>query len=116
MRKLALIAALLLAVPVAAQSPQQPLGAGGQTNTSQIPNTGVICTEAMLGTFCNVPTSPNTNGYGSGLSGASRSSSTSGLSSAPGSSGYGSSSAGAGSNTPSIPLCSTFPPPNELCY
>ena len=66
MKKLALIAALLLAAsPVAAQSLQQPLGAGGQTNTSQIPNTGVICEEEMTATFCNVPTSPNSAGYGS---------------------------------------------------
>src|ERR1700730_5527141 len=107
MRKLALIAALLLAAsPVAAQSPQQPLGAGGQTNTSQLTNTGVICTEAMLGTFCNVPTSPNTNGYGSGLNGASRSSSTSGLSSAPGSSGgEGAGRGGGGRQEPALPPC-----------
>jgi hypothetical protein len=38
MKKFALIAVLLLAAsPVAAQSPQQALGAGGQTNTSQLP-------------------------------------------------------------------------------
>jgi hypothetical protein len=97
-RKLALIAALLLAAsPVAAQ--QQPLGAGGQTNTSTLPNTGVICQEEIAATFCNVPTSPSHRGYGStAVSGA-----------ASGSGG------GAGSITPSIPLCSAFPPANELC-
>ena len=99
MEKLALIAALPLASPVAAQSPQQPLGAGGQTNTSQLPNTGVICQEEIAATFCNVPTSPSHRGYGStAVSGA-----------ASGSGG------GAGSITPSIPLCSAFPPANELC-
>jgi hypothetical protein len=95
MKKLALIAALLLASPVAAQSPQQPLGAGGQTNTSQLPNTGVICEEEITATFCNVPTSPSHGGYGS-------------------SSGSGS-SGGAAAVTPSIPPCSAFPPANELC-
>jgi hypothetical protein len=65
MKKLAVIAALLMAAsPVAAQSPQQPLGAGGQTNNSQLPNTGVGCTEEIIATFCNVPTSPNSRGYG----------------------------------------------------
>jgi hypothetical protein len=98
MKKLALIAAQVLAAsPVAAQ--QQPLGAGGQTNTSQLPNTGVICEEGIAATFCNVPTSPSNGGYGStAVSGA-----------ASGSGG------GAGSNTSSIPICPEFPPANELC-
>jgi hypothetical protein len=101
MKKLALIAALVLAAsPVAAQ--QQPVGAGGQTNTSPLPNTGVICVEGMLATFCNVPTSPSHSGYGS--------------TAASGSSAASASSSGAGSITPSIPLCSSFPPANELCY
>jgi hypothetical protein len=95
MKKLALIAALLLASPVAAQSPQQPLGAGGQTNTSQLPNTGVICEEEITATFCNVPTSPSHGGYGSSSGSAS--------------------SGGAAAVTPSIPPCSAFPPANELC-
>jgi hypothetical protein len=57
MKKLALIAGLLLAAsPVAAQQAQQPLGAAGQTNNSTLTNTGVICIEAMTATFCNVPT------------------------------------------------------------
>ena len=86
MKKLALIAALLLASPVAAQSPQQPLGAGGQTNTSQLPNTGVICQEEIAATFCNVPTSPSHGGYGSSRAGRGR--------------------AAGRSSTPSIPPCS----------
>jgi hypothetical protein len=69
--KLASIIALLLATsPVAAQvttanQQQQPLGAGGQTVTSPLTNTGTICQEEMVATFCNVATSPNTAGYGS---------------------------------------------------
>ena len=44
MKKLALITALLLATsPVAAQSPQQALSGGGTTNSSPLPNTGIIC-------------------------------------------------------------------------
>jgi hypothetical protein len=123
MKTLGLIAALLLAAsPVAAQSVQQPLGAGGQTNTSSLPNTGVICIEEMTATFCNVPTSPSHGGYG--LSSTSGSSSASGLSGTPGSrSGYGSSAGsgssggagGAGTTASSTPPCSAFPPPNELC-
>jgi len=75
MTKATLIAALLLtASPVAAQSPQQPLGAAGQTNTSSLPNTGVICQEEMTATFCNVPTSQNASGYGSGGGGSGSSS------------------------------------------
>jgi hypothetical protein len=100
MKKLALIAALVIAAsPVAAQL--QPLGAGGQTNTSPLPNTGVICQEEMTATFCNVPTSPNTGGYGS--RGATGSSSASG------------STGGAVSNTSSVRPCPDFPPANELC-
>ena len=94
MKKLALIAALVLAAsPVAAQ--QQPLGAGGQTNTSLLPNTGVICNEEIAATFCNVPSSPSHGGYGSTAGSVS--------------------SGGAGSNTSSIPICPEFPPANELC-
>jgi hypothetical protein len=102
MKKLVLIALLLAASPVAAQ--QQPLGAGGQTNTSQLPNTGVICQEEITATFCNVPTAPSLGGYGSGaVSGSSAASSSGG---------------GTGSSappSPSIPTCSEFPPANELC-
>ena len=100
MKKLALIAALVLAAsPVAAQ--QQPLGAGGQTNTSPLTNTGVICNEEMTATFCNVPSSPSHGGYGStAVSGSSAASASSG---------------GAGSNTSSIPPCPDFRPANELC-
>jgi hypothetical protein len=70
--KLVFITALLLATsPVAAQQAtmaneqQQPLGAGGQTVTSPLTNTGTICQEEMVATFCNVTTSPNTAGHGS---------------------------------------------------
>jgi hypothetical protein len=69
--KLAFIIALLLATsPVAAQQAtianqqQQPLGTGGQTVTSPLTNTGVICQEEMVATFCNVASSPNTAGHG----------------------------------------------------
>src|SRR4029077_11249727 len=65
MKKLALITALLLATSVAAQSQQQALSGSGTTNSSPLPNTGIICQEEMTATFCNVPTSPNTSGYGS---------------------------------------------------
>ena len=108
MKKITLIAGLLLAAsPLAPQSVQQPLGAGGQTNTSQIPNTGVICEEEMTATFCNVPTSPNSAGYGS--------SAGTGSSTGTGSSSGSASSGGADSNTSSIPACSEFPPANQLC-
>jgi hypothetical protein len=101
MKKLALIAALVLAAsPAAAQ--EQPLGAGGKTNTSTLPNTGVICQEEIAATFCNVPTAPSNGGYGSGAaSGSSAASSSGGGSAAP--------------PSQSIPPCSTFPPANELC-
>jgi hypothetical protein len=96
MKMLALIAALLLAAsPVAAQQ-QQPLGAGGQTNNSTLPNTGVICQELMTATFCNVTTSPNNGGYGSGAGAAS-------------------SKTGITTPSPAIPPCASFPPANELC-
>ena len=65
MKILALTVALLLvASPVAAQTPgiQQPLGAGGQTNNSPLTDTGVICLEEMVTTFCNVPSGPNHSG------------------------------------------------------
>jgi hypothetical protein len=108
MKKLALTTALLLATsPVAAQSPQQALSGTGTTNSSPLPNTGITCQEEMTATFCNVPTSPNTSGYGSsratGSSGASASSAASG------------SSGGAGTSTSSIHPCPEFPPANELC-
>jgi hypothetical protein len=115
MKKLSLIAALLLAAsPVAAQSRQQALGAGGQTNNSPLANTGIICEQEITATFCNVATSPNNRGYGS-----SRGSISSGGSASGGgyTSSAGSASSGvAGSSTSSIPPCGAFPPPNELCY
>ena len=111
MRKLTLIAALLLAPsPVAAQSQQQALGAGGQTNNSTLPDTGIICVEEMSATFCNVATSPNNSGYGSRSSAGSASTGASTSSAGSASTGV------SGSSTSSIPPCGAFPPPNELCF
>jgi hypothetical protein len=99
--KLAFIVALLLAAsPVAAQvtttnQQQQPLGTGGQTNTSTLPNTGIICNELMTATFCNISTSPNNGGYGSGAGAAST-------------------STGITTPSPAIPPCASFPPADEL--
>jgi hypothetical protein len=110
MKKLALIAALLLAAPpVAAQSVQQPLGAGGQTNNSPLTDTGVICLEEMVATFCNVPTGPNHSGYGS--TGSVGSSAASGLSARSGVTGP----TGSAAPSAAIPTCSEIPPANELC-
>jgi hypothetical protein len=102
MKKLALIAALLLAAaPAVAQvatSNDQQGTQTGQPAVSEAPTTGVICAEEMTATFCNVVTGPNTNGYQS--------------------SGGSGSSSGAGSTpsvSPSIPPCAAEPPPNELC-
>jgi hypothetical protein len=65
MKILALTVALLFAAsPVAAQQTQQALGTNCQINTSTLPNTGVICQEEMVATFCNVATGPNNAGYG----------------------------------------------------
>jgi hypothetical protein len=101
MKKPAWIAALFFAAsPVAAQvatsNVQQQFGVqGSQSAPSQGPITDVICDEEITVTFCNVPTAPNTNGYGS--------SGGSGL------------NGGAGSNTSSIPTCPAEPPADELC-
>ena len=77
MTKVAIVSALLLAAsPVAAQSVQQPLGAGGATNNSPLTDTGIICQEEMTATFCNTPTGPNNSGYGSSGAGAASSSGT----------------------------------------
>ena len=127
MKKLALIAALLLtASSVAAQvstlNGQQQLGLRGQlapfgqqrpgvpgrqSAPSQTPTTGVFCIEEMTATFCNVPSGPNTNGYGS----------SGGSIASGGSVSSGGSTAGRGirSNTSSIPLCVSGTPGNELC-
>jgi hypothetical protein len=119
MKILAFTVALLMAAsPVAAQQQrQQALGAGGQTNTSILPNNGLICIEEMVATFCNQPTGPNLAGYGSSTA-SSGSSATSGTSAGSGSSagaGVGAVSSGGISTTPSISPCGSFPPPNELC-
>jgi hypothetical protein len=96
---LALTVALLIAAsPVAAQTSQiqQPIGANGQRNNSQLPNTGVICQEEITATFCNVPTGPNNAGYGT----------------------HGGAAASTGITTPSpaIPICGQgLVPANELC-
>jgi hypothetical protein len=101
MTKLAIVFALLLAAsPVAAQSQQQqPLGAGGQTNNSPLTDTGVICLQEMVATFCNVPTGPNHSGFGSSGAGAASSSGT----------------GSAGSTMTSIPPCAALGPADELC-
>src|SRR4029077_16855426 len=36
-----------------------------QQTSNRSPTPGVICIEEMTATFCNVPSGPNTNGYGS---------------------------------------------------
>jgi hypothetical protein len=103
MTKVMIAALLLWTTSAVAAQQQQPLGAGGHTNTSSLPNTGVICEEEMTATFCNVPTSPNGGGYGSG----------SGSTSVTAGSGSGG-GASVGS-IHSIPPCGSEPPANELC-
>ena len=87
MKMFALTIPLLLAAsPVAAQQ-QQALGAGGQINNSTLPNTGLICIQEMVATFCNLPVGPNNAGYGSStaFSGSSaRSGTSAGSDRAPG--------------------------------
>jgi hypothetical protein len=107
MKKLALIAALLLAAsPAVAQvatSGQQQLS--GQSGESA-PTTGIFCDEEMTATFCNVPSGPNTSGYGSGnvftSTGGSGSSGVSGPS-------------GSAATSPAILPCGSEPPFDELC-
>jgi len=98
MKILALTVALLFAAsPVAAQQTQQPLGASGHVNNSTLTNTGVICQEEMVATFCNVATGPNNAGYG-----------THG--------GAAATSAGITTPSPAIPACGEgVVPANELC-
>ena len=100
MKILALTVALLFAAwPVAAQTSQtqQPLGANGQRNNSTLTNTGVICQEEMVATFCNVATGPNNAGYG-----------THG--------GAAATSTGITSPSPAVPACGEGAvPANELC-
>ena len=112
MKKRALIAALLVvaASPAAAQvptSPNQQQGELAPTQTpAQAPTTGVFCTEEMTASFCNVPTSPNTGGYGAGGgSGAANGGTAGGLSANGGTSG----------NASALPPCPGEPPFNELC-
>jgi hypothetical protein len=112
---------LLAALPAAAQvvttnnGQLQVNAPGGQqlsaTQNSQAapssaPTTGTFCIEEMTATFCNVPTGPNTNGYGS----------VGGVSTSGGGSSSGSTaSAGTGVNTSSLPPCMREPAANELC-
>ena len=114
MKMFALTIALLLAAsPVAAQQQQQQaLGAGGQINNSTLPNTGLICIEGVVATFCNRPVGPNSAGYGSSTAFSGSSARSGGGSSAGSGVGAVSSS---GISTTSIPPCGAFPPPNELC-
>jgi hypothetical protein len=84
----------------------------GRSATSQAPTTGTFCIEEMTATFCNVPTSPNTNGYGS-VGGVSTSGG--GASSGGQSSSGSAASASTGVNTSSLPPCMREPAPSELC-
>jgi hypothetical protein len=113
-KKLALISALLFAAsPVGAQvatsqSEAQLGGQGIQFVGTQATTTGVLCTEEMTATFCNVPSGPSEGGYGSGLS-------STGVSASSGASGTSVSASGGGASLSSIPPCPTEPPFNELC-
>jgi hypothetical protein len=86
---------------------------GQPQSGNRSPTTGVICTQEMTATFFNVPSGPNTNGYGS--PGGSRSSGGTGSSGGSGSAAASASSGGGGVNTSSIPACGGFPTANELC-
>ena len=108
MRKLALISALLLAASSAAAQVATSLGRQSvQSAATQAPTTGVLCTEEMTATFCNVPSGPSEGGFGS--RGVSTLSSGSGTSSVSASSGV------AGGLNSSMPTCPSEPPFNELC-
>ena len=91
-----------------------------QTSTSnRNPTTGVMCIQEITATFCNVPSGPNTNGYGSpggaGSRGGTGSSGASGSAGGAGSAAASASGGGPGVNTSSIPTCGGFPSANELC-
>ena len=68
MKKRALIVAVFMATsPAAAQVATTPNQSGLLAPTqAQAPTTGVSCAEEMTATFCNVPTGPDTDGYGTG--------------------------------------------------
>jgi hypothetical protein len=101
------------------------LGTGaGATSTQQSTQTSTsnqtsdtICVQELAATFCNTPTAPNTNGYGTIGNGSGASTSgSSGSGSGTGSASAGSGASGAGANnTSSIPACGGFPSANELC-
>jgi hypothetical protein len=135
LRRLAWVAALLLAASPAAAQVVTSNGGQLQINTpggqqlsatqtsrsatqnsrsapSQAPATGTFCIDEMTATFCNVPTGPNNNGYGSSGGSTSGGGSMSGGTSASGS---GSTSAGTGVNTSSLPPCMREPLADELC-
>jgi hypothetical protein len=142
-QKAALIAALVLVTPVLAsfsvQAQTSPTNATtnsqltnsntantlgvttGTPTTSQqqtsnrSPTTGVICIEEMTATFCNVPSGPNTKGYGLGGSGSGSGTGSSGGSGSTGGSASAAASGGGVVNTSSIPACGGFPTANELC-
>jgi hypothetical protein len=84
-----------------------------QLTTNRSPTTGVICIEEMTATFCNVPSGPNTNGYGS-LGGSGTGSKT-GSSGGSGSTGSASAAASGGAvvNTSSIPAAAAFQRPTS---
>jgi hypothetical protein len=117
MKKRVLIAVMLVAAsPAAAQVATSQSQQGllpGQTELAptqaptQAPTTGVLCTEEMAATFCNVPTGPNFGGYGTvNRSAAIGASGTAGGLSAGG---------GVGGNASSVPQCPSPMPFNELC-
>jgi hypothetical protein len=114
MKKLILISVLLFAAsPAVAQvaaslSEGQLGGQSIQFAGTQVPTTGVQCTEEMTATFCNVPSGPSEGGYGSGLSSTGVSTSSSG-------SGTSVSASGGGVSLSSVPPCPSEPPFNELC-
>jgi hypothetical protein len=120
MKKRALIVAALMATsPAVAQvatSPNQPGLLPGQTGElaptqppTQAPTTGVACAEEMTATFCNVPTGPNTDGYGTGGGRGAASPGSGAAGAALGAAG------GAGGNASTLPPCPDQPPFNELC-
>ena len=119
MKKRALIAVVLVATsPATAQvaaAPNQQELLPGQASEfpptqapTQAPTTGVFCAEEITATFCNVPTGPNTAGYGTG-GGLGAASGGSGAAGGLGATG------GAGGNASSLPPCPSETPFNELC-
>jgi hypothetical protein len=98
MKMFALTIPLVLA---ASPQQQQALGAGGQINNSTLPNTGLICIQEMVATFCDLPVGPNNAGYGSStaFSGSSARSGTSAGSGSSAGSGVGAAGGRVGRST-----------------